>query len=311
MKCVCHNCRNENPICDNSTITYFVSRVFPHLYDSFKDQIIDSDDSYSSVKFKKSVDVVEERNVGVPNFDGLDKPVEIEYPIELVRGVYRFDKVLAHNQNHPIVKYIVDRKIPDSAFERLYVTNTFKESFQQMSPKNVEKLYPNTMALILPMYTEEFKLYGVQARFLSDKFRFLTLKFDEEIMKMFGYERFDKNKLGFVVEAPIDSLHIRNCIASMDSALTKVSDYINMQNTIFVYDNQPRNKSVVSGMKNCIENGNKIVIFDSYMEKYKDINDMARYGNMSMDDIEKYLMENIYQSEYAIDKLYEWAKIKA
>jgi hypothetical protein len=69
-------------------------------------------------------------------------------------------------------------------------------------------------------------------------------------------------------------MFLPNAIAVGSSDLKKVKKYVDK--FTLVYDNQPRNKQLVSVMNDMIED-NQMVIWPSNV-KYKDINDMVMGG---------------------------------
>jgi hypothetical protein len=294
-KCVCHNCRNENDITNGSSLEYFVRNQYPMMYERYKDFTV-VEKQFTSVTIQSIAHKVSPHQI--------KSRIEPSYPESLLNGIVRLDLVFKHNQNHPIVQYILKRKISIESFKRLYVTNGFKESVLEVAESQVEKMWNNTPALVLPSFNADMTIQTIQGRFLSDKFRFLTVRLTDSI-KTFGLERLDNTKPCFIVEAPIDSLHLSNSVASMDAALSKSLDYV--RHPIFCFDNQPRNKDVVAGMRSIIDANHKLVIFDKNVDG-KDLNDFVRNG-MSETTLEQYLHNHTFSGDFALDKWYEWKKI--
>ena len=118
----------------------------------------------------------------------------------------------------------------------------------------------------------------------------------------------DVSKPVYVVEGPIDSLFLDNCIATMDAALYHASSLIGLDNDyVFVYDNEPRNKQIVSNMRKTIELGRKVCIWPETIQQ-KDINDMVLAGN-SPAVIQHIIDTNTFDGLIATMKMNQWNKI--
>ena len=67
--------------------------------------------------------------------------------------------------------------------------------------------------------------------------------------KIFGLERVNYTQHIFVVEGPIDSLFLDNCIAAGGADLT-LDSKIDPSKVTYIFDNEPRNKEIIkSGVK--------------------------------------------------------------
>jgi hypothetical protein len=78
-------------------------------------------------------------------------------------------------------------------------------------------------------------------------------------------------------------------------------------NSVFVYDNEPRNLDIVKRMKKILDSGYNICIWPSTL-KYKDINDMI-LGGMLQKQIVDIINNNTYNGMLGIIKFNEWKKI--
>ena len=197
------------------------------------------------------------------------------------------------DSNHKFRRYCEYRKIP---LDRVYYTDRFDElsNYAETPVKDKERL-------VLPFFDEEGKLFGIQGRSLDkDQIRYITLMFDKDKPKLFGLNTVDTSKQFFVVEGPIDSLFVTNCL-SMAGADVSLNKYIS--NAVIVFDNEPRNKQITAKVKKYLEEGYRVVIWPDSL-KEKDINDMVLKGH----DVNKLLTENIYNGLSGILKLNEWKR---
>ena len=86
------------------------------------------------------------------------------------------------------------------------------------------------------------------------------------------WTRVDKSKPIYVVEGPLDSLFLDNCIAVAGA------DFSNMEGDLTViYDNEPRNKEINKQIEKTIDQGKSVCLWPDTM-KCKDINDMIIAG---------------------------------
>ena len=77
-----------------------------------------------------------------------------------------------------------------------------------------------------------------------------------------------------------------------------------IDNVVWIYDNEPRNKEIVNRIRDTIDRGDSIVIWPSNVIE-KDINDMVLSGH----NIMSVLKSNTYQGLEAKIKFNNWKKI--
>jgi hypothetical protein len=111
------------------------------------------------------------------------------------------------------------------------------------------------------------------------------------------------------VEGPLDSMFLENAIAAGGSDLrTHVSRITNdKERPVLVFDNQPRNKAIVSAVEGAIDKGYKVCIWPSEFEADKDINNMVLSG-MNPSLIQYIIDQNTYEGLTARLKFKEWKK---
>ena len=77
-----------------------------------------------------------------------------------------------------------------------------------------------------------------------------------------------------------------------------------IDNPVYVYDNEPRNREIVKRIQNCIERGESVIIWPNTITE-KDINDMVLAGH----DVMSVLKSNTYSGLEAKLKFTTWKKI--
>jgi 3-phosphoglycerate kinase len=110
-----------------------------------------------------------------------------------------------------------------------------------------------------------------------------------------------------VVEGPIDSLFLTNCVASGDANLSLTVKDIDAEEKILIFDNEPRNKEIVKMMQDAIKLRYDVVIWPNNVQG-KDINEMIMNG-ISPDEIESIISSNTFRDIQAQLKMNMWKKI--
>jgi hypothetical protein len=152
---------------------------------------------------------------------------------------------------------------------------------------------------------------GVSGRALANaeyKLRYVTIKTNDSPNKLiYGLDRVDFSKPVKIVEGPIDSLFLSNCLASGDSSLSVTAKNISAEEKILIFDNEPRNKEIVKLMKDAINLGHNVVIWPDNIVG-KDINEMVMNG-ISLDEIEAIISNNTFKNIEAQARFVFWKKV--
>jgi len=265
----CHNCGSS------MSFNNFVKTIDPTLHKQ-----------YTLEKFK-------EGHTG--------KNFVVEAPkLEFAKPVFRKSINLPKASSDPAAKeYLVNRKIdPDKFYfadKFMEWTNTQKQTFDTITR--------DESRIVIPMYDENKNLIGFQGRALGKSFtKYITVMLDEEAPKVYGLDTIDKTFPVYITEGPFDSTFIRNSIA-MCGADFDISGW-GINNVVYIYDNEPRNREIVQRIRKTIDNGYSIVIWPSNIQQ-KDINDMVLAGH----DVMSMLESNTYSGLEAKIKFNNWKKI--
>ena len=124
---------------------------------------------------------------------------------------------------------------------------------------------------------------------------------DETKPKIFGLENIDVSKKVYVVEGPLDSCFVDNCLAMAGS-----DGQMPYDDVVMVYDNEPRSIEIVKKIEKAISRHYSIVIWPEGIQS-KDINDMIMSG-MSKADIKLIIEQNTYKDLQATMALSKWRK---
>ena len=202
------------------------------------------------------------------------------------------------SSNQDAKKYLEDRKLNPDKF---YYTDTFK-SWTNSIKKVFDDTTKDEPRIIIPLFYQN-TLVGFQGRALGpSKVKYITIMLDDDAPKIYGLDEIQKDKTVYITEGPFDSTFICNSIA-MCGADADISNW-GINDPVWIYDNEPRNREIVSRISRTIGNGQKVVIWPSTISE-KDINDMILSGL----DVQSVIESNTYSGLEAKLKFTTWKKI--
>jgi hypothetical protein len=200
----------------------------------------------------------------------------------------------------PLAKEYLEKRKLDP--EKFYFAHKFKE-WTNTQKQTFQSTKPEESRIIIPLYDFDHNLIGFQGRSLNPKsVKYITVMLSDDSPKIYGLDTIKKNETVYVTEGPFDSTFIHNSIA-MCGADADISEF-GFSGTVWVYDNEPRNREIVNRISKTINGGNKVIIWPSSIEQ-KDINDMVLAGLNVMDVLES----NTYSGLEAKIKFNNWKKI--
>jgi transcription elongation factor Elf1 len=202
------------------------------------------------------------------------------------------------NDEHPARQFVKSRQIPEEFYSDLYLSTKFfkwaKISSKQDHPR-----------LVIPFRDSSGEVFAAQGRaFGNETPKYLTVKFQDK-PKIFGLDRVNSDQRIYVVEGPIDSLFVDNCIAVAGADFgALIKSEVHLKSVTYILDNEPRSKEIVKKMETLINSGNELVIWpDTILEK--DINDMVLAGK----DVKEIIDNNTYSGLTATTQLSIWKRI--
>ena len=204
------------------------------------------------------------------------------------------------SEDHPARKIVDRRKLPNSSYKDLFLCESFYKFTNTLIPNKFPSLDGDHPRLIIPFRNKEGEVFAYQGRaFGNEKPKYITIKL-KDCDKIFGLDRVDTSKHFYVVEGPLDSLFIENCLAVGGSDF----DRLGYEDFTVIFDNEPRNKEICKQIEKLILQDRKIVLWPDNI-KEKDINDMI-LADIPVEDIIK---NNTYQGAAAQLRFAEWRKI--
>ena len=205
-------------------------------------------------------------------------------------------------------EYLESRKIPKEQIDKLWFVKQ-SQTLASFSEKYRDRVLGNDPRIVIPFYNESGELIGISGRAINDsQLRYLTMRFVDDVPLIYNLNNVDNTKTVYVTEGPIDSLFLPNSIAVGGSDFKKIDKKFK-DNTILVYDNEPRSTEIIKKISEVIEDGWTVCIWnDRRVSQYKDINDMIQ-GGLTQDEIVEVITSNSYTGLSAKTKLTEWKRI--
>jgi predicted RNA-binding Zn-ribbon protein involved in translation (DUF1610 family) len=202
------------------------------------------------------------------------------------------------SENIEAKQYLESRNLNPYKF---YYSEKFK-SWVNSIKHTFDDLKYDEPRIVIPLFYKK-ELIGFQGRALgSSKIKYITIMLDENAPKIYGLDEIEKNKTIYITEGPFDSTFIPNSIAlcGADGDVDKWG----ICDPVWVYDNEPRNREILSRISRVIEMGQKVVIWPSTI-KEKDINDIVLSGL----NVQNVIKSNTYSGLEAKLKFTNWKKI--
>jgi DNA primase len=280
----CHNCGK------GASLNNFIKEINPQLHKEY------SLERFSDGKSKRSLSTGKTKSI--KRFS--NRPRYLKTPLGKLK------KISQLALDHPARKYVEKRLIPTDKHFKLFYAPKFYAFAEQFGYKfDIKGDEPR---LIIPFINGNGELMGFQGRaFGKTSLRYITIKVDEDAPKIFGIDSIDRSKPVYVVEGPIDSMFLDNCVAMGGADLTEASlKYVGTKDLVFVFDNEPRNKEILSRIEKIIDMGYNISLFPESIEQ-KDINDMVLSG-IDPVELQVLISRNTVSGLAAKAKLSEWRK---
>ena len=284
----CHNCGTS------TTVGNLIKHTDSALYNEYVMERYKSGENGNS-NYKKPI-----FDIPVPKFGKVEMKKEFEH----AEFCDRLPK------EHFCVEYLLKRQICTLNWDKLLFTQHYKKFCDALIPNHGKQILDDAR-LVIPFYNEYNELIAVSGRALetSDKtLRYVTIRTNESEDKLiYGMDRINLNEPVKIVEGPIDSLFLNNCLASGDANLAIAAKLIKSEKKVLIFDNEKRNKQIVKMMQDAIKLDYDVVIWPDNLEG-KDVNEMVMNG-ISATEIESIISSNTFKGLEAQTRFTFWKKV--
>ena len=272
----CHNCG--------------ASKSFTNF---LKDQDVVLYDQYVMERYKEGLTG---RSSNTPN------PVVPSSKPNFKKKDFDLPRISELNISHPAKIYLQNRKIPDKLMREFYFCERFKQWTNTLKPM-FESEENDESRIIIPLKDKD-GIFGFQGRALNpkSKLRYITVMLNDDKPKIYGLDKVDASESVYIVEGPFDSTFIKNAVAMGGSDVDIRT--LGWRDYIYVFDNEPRNKQICDRISKTIDNGDKVVIWNSKIQE-KDLNDMVLAGL----DVQDVVSSSAYPGLKANVKFNGWKKV--
>lgn len=227
------------------------------------------------------------------------------------------------DSKHPARMFVKARLIPKDKQHLLYFTEDFGSFAKELGGSTADGGGAEPR-IVIPFFDRNGNMVAAQGRSLNiisvrgsvdnmtdrtKKFlRYITIKSEHVQDKLwFGQWRVNPKKKIYIVEGPIDSLFLDNCIAMVGaSGLDNIPPHLRASEGVYVLDNEPRNEQICKLNMKLIDLGKNVCIFPEAM-RYKDINDMI-IGGYTKKELMRIIDDNTFSGLTAKVKLQEWSR---
>lgn len=219
-------------------------------------------------------------------------------------------KVSQLKHDHFARLYVDGRRIPTSNHHRLFYAPKFMSWVNKIIPGkfNERALYFDSPALVIPFVNKDGRLHAFQGRYFEGDVRYVTIVTDESVPKIWGLDQYDRNSRGYVLEGPIDAMFIKNGLATAGGTELSTLKFLNLDNTVICFDNEPRSKDTIKKIEKAIHRGMKVCIWPEGLT-HKDVNDMVKDGGMTPDNVRETIDRNTFSGLTATLQLNKWKKL--
>jgi len=212
---------------------------------------------------------------------------------------------------HRAKYYLESRKIPVKKFEKyLYYTDYF---LAWHKGEEIKENTPLDERLVLVAFDKDGKtpiLATGRALKKGQEPKYLTHKFNDSKLKIWGLDRVNPKKTILITEGIIDAMFLPNSLAMLGGFidLKALEELFPNSKFIFVLDNEPHNRNTVNNMIKVIQAGHRLFFWDKIDPKeIKDINDMVLKG-YSKKDILLIIKGSIIKGLKGMMKIKLWRK---
>jgi hypothetical protein len=274
----CHNCG------DTRNLSRFIEFIDPGLYGEYEME------RFFSQPRKERKDVLPDVPIKKFNLYDVGELAELICMEEL-------------DDLSSVKQYIIQRMIPREHFRHLFYCENYKAFVNKLLPGKLKDGIIEEPRLVIPFFDENKKMFAFAGRSFKQftSLRYINIVLDENKPKLFGVDRWKKEGETLVVEGPLDSLFLPNCIATAGGDLVSAIRGYVKGSFIIVYDNEPRSFTTRKKIAKAIDHGYRVCIWPK-SNPHKDINKMVQEGMKPL-DIHRQICDNTYSGMQAHLKL--------
>lgn len=284
----CHNCGK------GSNIQNLIRHVNPFLYEEYtKESIVEK---YGN-RIESQAEVLNSK-MRVPDHVRNSKLSELK-------------KISQLHHKHPAKKYIDSRRVPSNLHHKIFYCDRFKEWTNSIIPNKFSDTKNDEPRIIFPFLSRDKVFFGYNGRSLDPKnsMRYISIIIDDTYSKLFGMDEINYDQKVYVFEGPFDSLFVKNSVAVCGGDLHAATKEFNFNNTVLIYDNEPRSSHTCKKIQKVINLGHNVFIWPRGIQQ-KDINELVIDGYDS-DYVKRMIDTNTFRDMEAQLNFNTWSMVNA
>ncbi len=277
---MCHNCNIS------TTAEKWLKKYYPHFYKQYIRDILQYRDNETKEVLKKK-GILRDKP---PKKDDQNRIEEEKKAVRFFRPILikdgKFFK-LARN-------FCEGRRIPKIVWKKWFVAS---DEYHKDNRYNGR--------IIIPFFDNKKKIYYYQARTLTDQEPKYLNRATNKANAVYNYYNIDKGRPVIVLEGPIDSLFIKNSIATLGLGFSReLKDKLKTLDAYFIFDNDGPGRKMALGQ---LRNGKSVFIWSKFLKDHKlpldlkDINDAIlklEIDNFYFNQLKNYFTKSVYDSIY-------------
>lgn len=201
--------------------------------------------------------------------------------------------------DHPVNRYLDSRFVPKLARHDFRWTDNFSLWANSILPDRKMEVRMEEPRIVFPLISEHGIEFGFQGRVINDDLpfiRYISRSVDRNFTKAYGMHLITRSKPVYVLEGVFDSSLFPNAIAALDSDLGGRAKLLGLDpnNSILIFDNEPKNPDVMRNRKKAIELGFWVAIWPEWAKQHG--KDVSKVYEVVGDRIVLELMESAKKS---------------
>jgi hypothetical protein len=200
------------------------------------------------------------------------------------------------SENHPAIRYLTSRLVPEESFKDLFFTNSYEALANAAFPGKYKYLKLKS-GIVWKLEDSRGCFTGYQCRTINPFEK--NLRFQKVSNSSETFFRKGLNP-DVVLEGPIDALFFKNSVAVCNANLLKYDC-----DSIYFYDQEPFNKYILNQIKRAIKLGKTVTILPKQYIGV-DVADLMTEKRFSQNELLEFVKKYSFSGLKAKLKLSEW-----
>ncbi|AGS80935.1 DNA primase/ DNA helicase [Caulobacter phage Cr30] len=226
------------------------------------------------------------------------------------------DKVLASYQkfselskDHPGLKLLLKRQLPEFALERLYYIPKFTQFVNSIIPGKLNENFEDEPRILIPFIDKNQRMFGFQGRSFkpNDSMRYITIMLDHDMPKCVNWDLYNRNKRAYVIEGAIDGYFLPNSLATTQGDLRSLDKILGDARRTYVPDKDRRNREILRLIEKLINDNREVCLLPESLPG-KDLNEAVCNG-FPVEKIQEIVDQNTFSGPRLRLEFARWKRV--